>query len=96
MLGQHRRRSARAAKRSFDVHVENLVPYFISQPVKIGEINPMRYAGIIDQYIQTSELRADLLDHIADLSIALDIGLHRECFSRRRALHLRQALRAAF
>jgi hypothetical protein len=77
MLGQHRRRSARAAKRSFDVHVENLVPYFISQPVEIGEINPMRYAGIIDQYVQASELPADLLDHIPDLCIALDIALNR-------------------
>src|SRR5215510_7866500 len=51
-----RTRGASAAKRSFDVHVENLIPYFISHPIEIGEINPMRYACIIDQYVQASEL----------------------------------------
>ena len=47
----------------------------------------MRYAGIIDQYVQAPELPADLLDHATDLRIALDIGLHRECFHSG-ALHL--------
>jgi hypothetical protein len=60
--------------------MRHFVPYFIGQPVKIGEINPMRYAGIIDQYVQAPELPADLLDHATHLRIALDIGLNRECF----------------
>jgi hypothetical protein len=40
----------------------------------------MRYAGIIDQYVQAPELSADPLDHSTDLRIALDIGLNRDCF----------------
>ena len=56
MLGQHRRRSAGTAKGPFNVHVENLVPYLVGQAVEIAEIDPVGYAGIIDQYVEATEL----------------------------------------
>ncbi len=56
MLGQHRRRSAGTAKGPFDVHVKNLVPYLVGQAIEIAETDPVGYAGIVDQYVEATEL----------------------------------------
>ena len=53
-------RGARAAKRAFDVNVENLIPDRVGQTFEIGKLHPVRHAGIVDDDVDRPQIRGDL------------------------------------
>src|SRR5439155_2155791 len=80
MLGQQRSRCAGAAERSFKVNIEDFVPDFVGQPLKIRQLYPVRYSGVVDQYVQPTELSSHLCHHPTDLVVASDVRLERGSF----------------
>ena len=83
MLGQQRSRCAGAAERSFKVNIEDFVPDFVGQPLKIRQLYPVRYSGVVDQYVQPTELSSHLCHHPTDLVVASDVRLERGSFDAR-------------
>jgi hypothetical protein len=68
----HRR--AAGEEGPLEVHIQDLVPDLVGQPLQVGVRDEMGHAGVIDQHVESVEFLRRPFDHGADGGIVGDVG----------------------